>query len=167
MMAKGKGGTALALIALIIGAGGAGFAFYSWYSQPEIPAQPQFWSNYNATEYYAPYSTYGNVIYVEFDLEMNYTLHLLYTGSTKILANPISFADMFFKFEVNGELLDNPFTRAGPYQGDSTYDYIPVTLQHVLVNVGPGYYNISVQSMTEEAGNLVRHNVLTVTAYPI
>ena len=39
-MVKGKGGAALALIALLIGAGGAGFAFYSWFTQPDVPL---FW----------------------------------------------------------------------------------------------------------------------------
>ena len=169
-MAKGKGGAALALIALIIGAGGAGLGFYSWYTQPEmpdIPPQPQFWSHHNDSIYIPPYLSYGNVIFVEFHLEHNSTLHLLYTGSTKILPDPVSYADIFFKFEVNGELLNSPYTRAGPYEGGATYDYIPVTLQHVLLEAEPGYYNISVQALSETIGNAVRENLITVTAYPL
>jgi hypothetical protein len=163
-MAKGKGGAALALIALLIGAGGAGFAFYTWFTQPDVP---QFWGIMDEDIVIPPYLDYGSVITLEFDLTGNYTLHLLYTGSAKILPNPSTFADTLFYFAINGERLLAPFTRAGPYEGNDTYDYIPVTLQHVIVNAGAGHFNITVLAMNEIVGNFVRSNCLTVTAYPI
>ena len=164
-MAKGKkGGAGLAIIALLISVGSTGFTFYSWYTQPKVPL---FWSEVDETIFIPPLLSYETVLFIEFELTSNHTLHLLYTGSSRILPNTISFADIIFKFKINDELLDEPFTRSGPYEGQSTYDYIPVTLQHVLENVGPGIYNISVQALTEEAGNHVRSNVFTITAYPL
>ena len=104
---------------------------------------------------------------IEFILTSNSTLHLLYTGSTKVVPDPNTFADIIFKFKINDILLDLPFTRTGPYKGQSEYDYIPATLQYVLINMGPGLYNISVQALSEMSGNFVRGNVFTITAYPI
>jgi hypothetical protein len=163
-MGKGKGsGTALALIALLIGAGGAGFGIYTWYTEPKAP---QFWSAEHIPIIYPPLYTFDVLLFIELELTANSTLHLLYTGSTRIHPDPNNFADIFFKFKINDEILDVPFTRAGPYKGQSEYEYIPVTLQYVLVNSGPGIYNISVQAMSEGPGSLVRGNVFTITAYP-
>ena len=120
-MAKGKGsGTALALIALLIGIGGGGFGFYSWYSQPETP---QFWSAEEIPIVTPPLFNYGTVLSIEFELAANSTLHLIYTGSTKIIPDPVTFSDIFFKFKINDDRLDLPFARAGPYKGQSEYDY--------------------------------------------
>ena len=113
------------------------------------------------------YLAYDDIINVEFDLKKNCSLHLLYTGSARLLPNPLSFADMIFYFEINEVPNLNFFTRAGPYEGQDTYDYIPVTLQYVIANAGPGYYNITVICWNEGSGNFVRSNCLTVTAYPI
>ena len=163
-MAKGKGGVGLALIALIIGAGGVGLASYLWYANP---GSPQFWSTSGNDIVSPAYLEYVRIITVEFDLTKNCTLHLLYTGSTRLLPNPSSFADMIFYFAVNEDRLDEPFTRTGPYEGQDTYDYIPATLQHVIPNTGRGHYNISVICWNEGSGNTVRSNCLTVTAYPL
>jgi hypothetical protein len=164
-MAKSKGsGAALALIALIIGAGGIGFAFYTWYTQPKAP---QIWGLHSPAIYVPPVLSYGMVMFIEFDLKTNSSVQLLYTCSAQILPETSSYSDVFFKFMIDDELLNNPYTRAGPYQGQSYYDFIPVTLQHFIENMGSGYHNISVQALQEHGGDNIREHVFTITAYPL
>jgi len=71
---------------------------------------------------------------------------------------------MIFYFWIDGVRLTNPFTRAGPYQGDATYQYYPVTLQYSQT-LSKGTHNISIVVISETAGNLIRSSSLAVTRY--
>jgi hypothetical protein len=166
----GKGGVVLGIIALIIGGGGLGLAAINWLELgsleiPEVPTSPEkdFWYSYKESIYTPPDLVYVTVpnLYVIVDLSNISTLHLLFTTSSRILPNPVSFADMIFYFWIDGTRLLNPFTRAGPYEGTATYQYIPVTLQFVL-EMSTGTHNISISVFSETVGNLIRDSVLTV-----
>ena len=65
---------------------------------------------------------------------------------------------------IDGLRLTQPFTRAGPYEGDATYQYYPVALQYAQT-LSAGVHNISVSVITEVAGNNIRHSSLAVNRY--
>jgi len=166
----GKGGVILGIIALLIGGGGLGLAVLNWSELgsleiPEIPTTPEkdFWYSYKEAIYTPPDLNYVTVpdLFVIVELSNMTTLHLLFTTSTRILPDPVSFADMIFYFWIDGTRLLNPFTRAGPYEGTATYQYIPVALQFVL-EMSTGTHNISISVFSETAGNLMRDSVLAV-----
>jgi hypothetical protein len=158
----GKGGAVLGIIALLLGIGGLGFGLINWIDQ----GKTDFWYDYKEAIYTPPDLVYVTVpdLYVIVELDTSAILHLLFTTSTKILPDPLSFADIFFRFYIDGAQIDNPFTRAGPYQGNSIYQYIPVTLQHSLT-MSAGTHNISIIVISETAGNSMRDSCLSVTRY--
>jgi len=158
----GKGGAVLGVIALILGAGGLGFGLITWIEQGKI----DFWYDCKEDIYTPPALVYVTVpdLYVIVRLDASATVHLLFTTSTRILPDPISFADMFFYFWIDGVRLTNPFTRAGPYQGDATYQYYPVALQYSQT-LSKGTHNISIVVISETAGNFMRSSSLAVTRY--
>ena len=158
----GKGGAVLGIIALLIGIGGLGFGLINWIDQ----GKTDFWYDYKETIYTPPYLVYVTVpdLYVIVELEAPATIHLLFTTSTRILPDPLSFADMIFRFYIDGVQINNPFTRAGPFEGDATYQYIPVALQHSLT-MSAGSHNISIIVISETAGNFMRDSCLSVTRY--
>jgi len=51
-----------------------------------------------------------------------------FSASTKILPDPISYADILFYFMIDGVRLVNPYARVGPYEGQATYNYLSVCL---------------------------------------
>jgi len=169
----GKGGVILGIIALLIGGGGLGLAVLNWSTLgsleipeiPESPATPEtdFWYSYKEAVYTPPDLEYVTVpdLFVIVDLTNVTTLHLLFTTSTRILPDPLSFADMIFRFYIDGAQINNPFTRAGPYEGSATYQYIPVALQHSLT-MSAGTHNISIIVISETAGNFMRESCLAV-----
>ena len=71
---------------------------------------------------------------------------------------------MIFYFWIDGVRLIDPFTRAGPYQGDVTYQYYSVALQHSQV-LNAGIHNISISVISETPGNLMRSSCLAVNRY--
>jgi hypothetical protein len=168
----GKGGVILGIIALLIGAGGLSLAAINWLKLgsleipeiPEVPTSPEidFWYSYKESIYTPPYLEYVTVpnLFVIVELSNMTNLHLLFTTSTRILPDPISFADMIFYFWIDGARLQHPFTRAGPYEGTATYQYIPVALQFVL-ELPIGVHNISITVISETAGNFMRDSTLT------
>ena len=158
----GKGGAVLGIIALLLGIGGLGFGVINWIDQ----GKTDFWYDYKEAIYTPPDLVYVTVpdLYVIIELDTSATLHLLFTTSTKILPDPLSYADMIFRFYIDGTQIDNPFTRAGPFEGYATYQYIPVTLQHSLT-MSAGTHNISIIVISETAGNFMRDSCLSVTRY--
>jgi len=158
----GKGGLVLGVIALILGASGLGFGLITWMNQ----GKTDFWYDYKEATFTPPDLVYVTVpdLYVIIELDANATIHMLFTTSTRILPDPVSFADMIFYFWIDGERLFDPFTRAGPYQGDATYQYYPVALQHAQI-LAAGIHNISVVVISETPGNFMRHSALAVTRY--
>ena len=172
----GKGGVVLGIIALLLGAGGLGFGVLSWINLENIQINqnitqvvqvpPQFWYDYEDPIFTPPDLVYVTVpgLFVMFELNDSATIHMLFTTSTRILPDPLSFADMLFYFWIDGVRLTNPFTRAGPYEGSATYQYIPVTLQHSqTLTTGP--HNISIVVISETAGNFMRSSALSVSRY--
>jgi hypothetical protein len=167
----GKGGVILGIIALLIGGGGLVLAVFNWSELgsleiPEVPTTPEkdFWYSYRESIYTPPDLEYVTIpnLFVIVELSNMTTLHLLFTTSTRILPDPVSFADMLFYFWIDGTRLLHPFTRAGPYEGTATYQYIPVALQFVL-ELPTGTHNISISVFSETAGNFMRESTLTVS----
>jgi hypothetical protein len=167
----GKGGVILGIIALIIGGGGLGLAFLNWSELgsleiPEVPTTPEkdFWYSYREAFYYPPGLEYVTVpnLFIIVELSNITTLHLLFTTSTKIVPDPFGYADMLFYFWIDGTMLLNPVTRAGPFQENSTYQFIPVALQFVLLEMPTGTHNISISVFSETPGNGMRSSVLAV-----
>ncbi|MFX1429070.1 MAG: hypothetical protein ACFFCY_02750 [Promethearchaeota archaeon] len=158
----GKGGIILGIIALILGAGGFGFGIVTWMDQ----GKRDFWYVYNENIFTPPHLEYVTIpdLYVIVNLDAPATVHMLFTTSTRILPDPVTFADMIFYFWIDGVRLTQPFTRAGPYQGDATYQYYPVALQYAQT-LSAGVHNISVSVITEVAGNNIRHSSLAVNRY--
>jgi hypothetical protein len=164
-----KGGIILGIIAIILGAGGLGFGFITWINQGDTyiyQGSAEFWYDYKGVEFYPTSLIYVTVpdLYVIFFLNSSATVHMLFTTSTRILPDPSGFADMLFYFWIDGVRLSDPFTRAGPYQGDATYQYYPVALQHSQV-LSAGAHNISIAVFSETAGNLIRQSALAITRY--
>ncbi|MHA2039525.1 MAG: hypothetical protein ACW98X_24150 [Promethearchaeota archaeon] len=165
----GKGGTILGMIALIIGIGGLGFGFIAWTDQGDTyvyHGSAEFWYDYKEDIYTPPDSVYINIpdLYLIFTLNSSATVHMLFTTSTRILPDPLSFADMIFYFWIDGVRLLAPFTRAGPFEGDATYQYYPVALQHSQI-LSAGTHNVSIVVFSETAGNFVRSSCLAITRY--
>ncbi|MFX1357625.1 MAG: hypothetical protein ACFFA8_10080 [Promethearchaeota archaeon] len=160
----GKGGVILGLIALVLGAGGLGFGLITWIDQ----GKTDFWYDYKEAIYTPPGLDYYTVpdLYVIVELNAPATIDMIFTTSTKILpaTNPSGYADMLFYFWMDGERLFDPFTRAGPYQGNATYQYIPVALQYSLT-LSEGTHNISIVVFSETVGNFMRSSSLAVTRY--
>ncbi len=158
----GKGGAIIGVIALIVGASGLGFGLITWIEQ----GKTDFWYDYKEAIYTPPYLEYVTVpdLYVIVRMDASATVHMIFTTSTRILPDPVTFADMIFYFWIDGVRLTNPFTRAGPYQGDATYQYFPVTLQYSLT-LSKGSHNISIVVISETAGNFIRSSSLAVNRY--
>ena len=158
----GKGGVVLGILALLLGAGGLGFGLINWMSQ----SKTTFWYDYKEDIFTPPDLEYVTVpdLFVVIELDANAMIHMLFTASTRILPDPVSFADMLFYFWIDGVRLTDPFTRAGPYQGDATYQYYPVVLQHAQT-LTAGTHNISIVVFSETAGNFMRSSALSVNRY--
>ncbi|MFX1379751.1 MAG: hypothetical protein ACFFA4_11740 [Promethearchaeota archaeon] len=158
----GKGGIILGIIGLLLGASGLGFGLILFIDQ----GKRDFWYDYEATIYTPPYAEFKTVpdLFVIIGLDSPAIVHLLFTTSTRILPDPVSFADMIFYFWIDGVRLTEPFTRAGPYEGDATYQYYPVTLQYSQT-LSAGIHNISVVVFSETAGNNMRHSSLAITRH--
>lgn len=164
-----KGGIVLGVIALLLGAGGLGFGLITWINQQSTQltqSPPEFWYDYKEEIYTPPDLIYVNVpdLYVIVELVDAAMVHLLFTASSRILPDTLGFADMLFYFWIDGVQLTDPFTRAGPYQGDATYQYYPVVLQHSQI-LAAGIHNISITVFSETAGNFIRSSCLSVTLY--
>jgi hypothetical protein len=155
----GKGGVVLGLIGLLIGAGGLTLGLITFIGQQRM----DFWYDYEEAQYYPPDLEYQTIadLYVIVDLDAPSTLHILFTTSTRILPNPASFADIIFYFWIDGVRLLDPITRAGPYEGDATYQYYPVALQH-LQAFSAGTHNISIVVWSETAGNMIRSSSIAI-----
>jgi hypothetical protein len=158
----GKGGVALGILALLIGAGGLTLGVITFFDQQKT----DFWYDYKEAIYTPPDLVYVTVpdLYVIVELNSPSTLHILFTTSTRILPDLVGFADMIFYFWVDGVRLLDPFTRAGPFEGNATYQYIPVALQHSQT-FSAGIHNISIVVISETAGNLMRSSSITVNRY--
>jgi len=158
----GKSGAILGVIALILGVSGLAFGLITWIDQ----GKTDFWYAYKEDIYTPPDLVYVTVpdLYVIVRLDAPATVHMLFTTSTRILPDPVTFADIFFYFWIDGVRLPDPFTRAGPYQGDATYQYYPVALQHSQI-LSAGTHNISIVVISEKAGNFMRSSCLAVTRY--
>lgn len=164
-----KGGIILGIIALILGAGGLGFGFITWINQGDTyiyHGSAEYWYDYKEEIYTPTSGIYVTVpdLYVIFFLNSSATVHMLFTTSTRILPDPVSYADMLFYFWIDGVRLFDPFTRAGPFQGTATYQYYPVALQHSLT-LSAGTHNVSISVISETAGNFMRSSSLAVTRY--
>jgi hypothetical protein len=160
----GKSGVVLGVIALLVGTGGLGFGVVTWINQGQ--QKSNFWYDYKEEEFTPTDLVYTTIpdLYVIIDLDAPTLIYMLFTTSTKILPNPSTFADMLFYFWIDGSRLLNPYTRAGPYQGDATYQYYPVALQHSQV-LSSGVHNISIVVLSEIAGNLIRQSALAINSY--
>jgi hypothetical protein len=158
----GRGGVIVGVVALILGASGLGFGLITWIDQ----GKTDFWYDYKELEYYPPFAEFVTVpeLYVIVELNAPATVHIIFSTSTRILPDPVSFADIFFYFWIDDERLLNPYTRAGPYEGDATYQYYPVILQHSLT-LSAGTHNISIVVFSETSGNLIRQSSIAVIRY--
>ena len=161
----GKGGNILGIIGILIGAGGLGFALITWTNQSQV----NIWNDYESDYFTAPDLSYDTIpdLYVIVDLRSSVQLYVTFSASTKILPDPISFADIIFYIMIDGTRLLNPYTRVGPYNGTSTYDYHSVTLQYFNASFPAGRHNISIAFWSETVGNVIRECLLTVQSYPI
>jgi len=158
----GKGGVIIGILGLLIAAGGLTLGLITFIDQ----GKTDFWYDYKEATYTPPDMEYVTVpdLYVIVELDAPSILHILFTTSVKILPDPVSFADMLFYFWIDGVRLFDPFTRAGPYQGDATYQYYSVALQHSQV-LNAGIHNISISVISETPGNLMRSSCLAVNRY--
>ena len=161
----GKAGIILGIIGILIGSVGLGFGFITWINQSQV----NIWNDYEPDYFTAPDLSYEAIpdLYVIVDLRAPVQLYVTFSASTRILPDPVSFADIFFFIMIDGTRLLNPFTRVGPYRGTSTYDYHSVTLQYFNASFPAGRHNISIAYWSETAGNVIRECLLTVQSYPI
>ena len=173
----GKGGTILGIIGILIGAGGLGFGYINWATLTQLSCdceqtivyESNIWNDYESaifTPTFVAYETIPN-LYVIVDLGAPARLYVTFSASTRILPNPVSFADIFFYFMIDGTRLLNPYTRVGPYEGTSTYDYHSVTLQYFNTLFPAGSHNISIVVWSETTGNNIRECMLTAQSYPV
>jgi len=149
----GKGGIIIGILGLLLGAGGLTMGLITFIDQQKM----DFWYDYEEATYHPPdleYKTIPN-LYIIVELSAPATLYILFSTSTRILPNPASFADIIFYFWIDGIRLLDPTTRAGPFEGDATYQYYPVALQH-LQTFSAGNHNISIVVWSETAGNMIR-----------
>jgi len=189
----GKGGTVLGLIGIILGAGGLGFGYFIWTGQATLAtnltdaqnsqgnlasdladtqntlALHDIWYSYYTTIFLPPYLDYGVIpnISIVVDLFGPVSLHLLYVGAARCIPDPLSFSDLFFYFMIDNVRLLSPWTRVGPFEGVSSYEYSSVTLQHVIPVMAPGVYNITVVVLSEYAANFVRQSTFSITSFPV
>jgi hypothetical protein len=161
----GKGGTILGIIGLLIGAGGLGMGLINWTAQSQV----RIWNDYEPNYFTAPDLSFETIpnLYVIVDLSSPVQLYVTFSASTKILPSPGNFADILFYFMVDGTRLLNPYTRVGPYDGTSTYEYLSVCLQYFNALFPAGRHNISIAYFSETGGNVIRECLLTAQSYPV
>ena len=158
----GKGGVIMGILGLLIGAGALALGFITFTNQQRM----DFWYDSEVEPYYPPYVEYETIpnLYVIVELDAPSTLHILFTTSARILPNPASFADIIFYLYLDGVRLLDPYTRAGPFEGDATYQYYPVALQYSQI-FSAGIHNISIIVWSETAGNMLRSSFIAVNRY--
>jgi hypothetical protein len=182
----GKGGIVLGIIGIMLGAGGLGFGFLIWSNQgtiqenlddtdndiedtQDILSLHRIWYNSHEDIFYPPYLVYEPIpnMSIIVDLGAPVSLHLLFTCSARILSDSTSFSDVFFYFMIDGVRELSPWTRVGPYEGVSTYEYHSVALQHFYPQMTPGTYNFTVVVLSERAGNFIRESTFSIRSYPV
>ncbi len=189
----GKGGTVLGLIGIILGAGGLGFGYFIWAGQATLAtnltdtqnnqgtlasdladtqntlALHDIWYSYYTSIFLPPYLDYGVIpnISIVVDLVAPVSLHLLFVSAAKCLPDPVEFRDLFFYFMIDDVRLTSPWTRVGPFEGVSTYEYSSVSLQHFIPVMPPGVYNITVVALSEYSANFIRESTFSITSFPV
>jgi len=161
----GKGGTILALIGILIGAGGLTFGLIAWSStttiQTDLNLNNALYSKNDGPFIVTPAATVLEIpnLNVSFDLSSITTVYLSFTCLASIAATP-GYSSVFFMFAVDGVLLSSPTTRVGNFQGGSSIDYFSVNLQHVIENMATGSHNVTIRVSSEVTGNVITQMTL-------
>ena len=161
----GKGGNILGIIGILIGAGGLGFALITWTNQSQV----NIWNDYESDYFTAPDLSYETVpnLYIIVETSSPVQLYVTFSALAWLLPDPVSYADIIFYFMIDGTRLLNPYTRVGPYKGNSTYDFHSVILQYFDASFPAGRHNISIVVWSETTGNIIRESLLTAQSYPV
>ncbi|NVM19759.1 MAG: hypothetical protein HWN80_18805 [Candidatus Lokiarchaeota archaeon] len=169
----GKGGSILGIIGILLGAGGLGFGFIAWNNQNTMQANltvQNIWYQYDGDLFDAnPAYTYLHIpnMSIVFDLTTTASIHILFTCSVGVTADPTDFEGLSFYFSIDGIRLTQPRVDVGPYEGSSTVDYYSVALQHFIPSFSSGTHNISSMVFSEDDTHFLRFCSLTIQSFTV
>ena len=167
----GKGGIILGIIGILLGAGGLGFGFMAWNTQNNMQASlatQDIWSQYDGDSFTVnPAYAYLYIpnMSIVFDLTTTASIHILFTCSAGIYADPTDYEGLSFYFNVDGVRLTEPRVDVGTYEGNSTVDFYSVALQHFIPSFSIGTHNISVMVFSEDHTHYLRFSSLTIQSF--
>ncbi len=167
----GKGGAVLGIIGIILGAGAIGFAFIVWNTQNSIKsdlAAEDIWYQYDE-DIFSGIPTGMNVaipnMSIIFELKTTMSIHILFTCAAITYPTAFTYTDMFFRFTVDGVLIQNPRARVGSYNEGSSNDFYSVALQHFIQDFPAGTHNITVMVWSEHGANFIRQCALSIQSF--
>ena len=146
-----KGGSVLAMLALIVGIGAIGIGGYNIYVQTtqtveEIgntwyKSEPGF---FTSTPTYS-FMTFSDLT-IQFNIRSGDSVYISYNGWIFMrLTSPttgVTYLDIYFS--LDGRRLEFPHIEAQDYYDGSTYLKLPASLQYFNSSLSPGVHNITI-----------------------
>ncbi|MFX1391734.1 MAG: hypothetical protein ACFE9Z_16850 [Promethearchaeota archaeon] len=172
-MAK-KNGSALAILALIIGIGAIGIGGYNiYYVQTNEPSETIGNTWYRANSTYYPTDPTGNYIpisglTIEFNIISGQSAYFLYNGIVSLRLPGEGFAWVEVYFSLDGSRITSPFTEVlihyDAYMIGSPYRD-SVSLQYSDSALGPGTHEITIIIRGNSNLNAITESTLFVQTY--
>ena len=167
-----KGGSVLAILALIVGIGAIGIGGYNFYVQTtqtveEIgntwyKSEPDFFTYIPAYSY----RTFSDLT-IQFNIKSGESAYFSYNCWIFMrLTSPdtgITFLKVYFS--LDGRRLESPHIEAQDYYDGSTYLRLPASLQYFNSSLSPGVHNITIVLYGNYNINGVRDSTLFVQTY--
>ena len=171
-MGKSSG---LAILALLVGIGGLGLGAYSYFifSGQIEDLTDQFAERAVIDMWYAEYledwtpsvvDSNESVITVNFQVNAGEKVYFLFITRAIIYSNIVE-TYMRFTFNIDGVILNKPYTIAGGRNIDETWVYIPVALQYSIASLTAGNHSVSAMVLKEYASNFIRQSTFLVQTY--
>ena len=170
-MAK-KGGSGLAILALIVGIGAIGIGGYNFYVQTTQPveeigntwykSEPDFFTCMPAYSY----KTFSDLT-IQFTVRPGESAYFSYNCWIFMRLNSPDTGPTSLEvyFSLDGRRLESPHIEAQDYYDGSTYLKLPASLQYFNSSLSPGAHNITIVLNGNFNINGVRDSTLFVQTY--
>ncbi|HDZ18737.1 hypothetical protein LCGC14_0413010 [marine sediment metagenome] len=168
----GKGGKALGVVGLILGACGLGLGGFAWLSVSRLESQvvliqeQNIWYKYNITNFACnPTNTYLTFsgLTVEFELGLNESVY--FSFSARAHTEPIAgWSRIVVFFRVDDIFGTDPRAEVGTYNGAFPVNFM-LNLQDVREDLTPGVHNVTVVIRGESGANYIHHSMLLVQKF--
>jgi len=169
-----KGGSALAIIALLIGIGAIGIGGYNYYVQTTQTVEKigNTWFKLNSTYLPTdPTSTYitFNGLTIQFNIISGQSAYFLYNGYVSLRLTGAGYTWIEVYFSLDGHRINSPCIEKSIYYdtevvGASIRD--DLSLQHFNSTLTPGTHEITIVIRGNSNLNAIRESTLFVQTYP-